>query len=418
MRIAFTVFAVSIAAVCGAAPLRAEEPAPPATFASPEESFNAKDILPPELLSGEGFTVDEKVGLEGYQYRFEIRSDWGVYHPVSMDMLRTRIQEIAVLEHTEKLSGSKEFANSLKNNLVQIPVSASKFFTEPGQSFKNVGVGVKNKFLGIGRLFSGREKSQYEDSTLNEMASGAQKRELAVQLGVDVYSSNPQIQRLLTHIARLRATGAAPIKIGSFFAPTGVGAGLMVLELRRDVSKDLRNKSPSELHAINNKILKKLKIEDKLKDAFLDNRVYSPRHKTTICANLAELDDVDGIEHFLESTTQDESEEEALFAERQSDMLLCYHKKFEKLEQLVLLGRIPVAITRGGTMLIIGPADYLHRTEETPAVLKELERIAHEKRVKNRKVVITGSIEEGSKARLIQAGYNCVEHFLMDVKTK
>ena len=119
--------------------------------------------MPANILKGRGYVISEEVKTDGPFYKFEIKSDFGIYRVTSREMLDVRLYEIGVLNEAQNISGMGEFGKSLKDSIVQVPVSASKLITQPVQSVKNIGKSIKNKFLGVGRFFSsGRKKSKYE----------------------------------------------------------------------------------------------------------------------------------------------------------------------------------------------------------------------------------------------------------------
>lgn len=375
-------------------------------------SFKASEVLPASLQKSPVHTVKESVGLNGVMYAFEVTSNFGIYKVNSTEMLQIRVHEFQVLKDASNISGMEQFGNSLKDSVVQVPVSAVKLVTEPVQSVKNIGTSVKSKFSRIGRFFSsGRKKSQYEDSSFRELTQGQKKREVAAELGLDVYSSNPKVQKLLNHLARSRAVGAAPVRLAGLAHPA-VGISLTALRLRRDISDDLKNKTPSELNAMNDKVLKKLDVERPIRRAFLNHRRYSPKHKTTIVANLEAMKGVDGLGNFLMATLEDTTEEEALFSERQSDMLLFYHKRIEKLDRMGRAGHLPIAFTKKDNMILMGPADYVSWREQSEKMLAMIQSIAKEEEAKKKTIIITGRFGHYIKRHLKNGGIEVVERFM------
>jgi hypothetical protein len=328
-------------------------------------------------------------------------------------MLKIRIHEFQVLKNATNINGTKEFFASMQKSVVQVPVAVVDTVFHPISSVQKIGAGVQSKFNAAGRFFNfGRKKSQYEDSLLKEAALGTDKRAVAVHLGVDVYSTNPKVQDLLNYIARAQAAGELPAQLGGMAAPMGVGIALTMMDLRRDVNKDLALKSPGELHAMNNKILKGLGISDVIREAFLGNRFYSPRHKTVIVANLEAMKNVEGLEHFLLTTLHDQSEEEALFAERQSDMLLYYHKKTEKLGQIGDVGgRLPAAMAKNGDLVVAVPMDYVYVDEGALETTKTLMQNRDELKAKRIILMLTGSASERAKETAQASGITIQEKF-------
>jgi hypothetical protein len=397
-----TVFAVAIL-ISSSLLLGAETGAP--------TEVRAADVLPPKLLKSPVHSIRE-LKLERFWFQFEVESPFGIYKPTSIEMLKVRVAELQVLAGAKDISGLEEFADSLKDSVVQVPVGVIDTVFNPVSSVKQVGAGVKDKFTSAGRLFAGREKSTYEDNTLKEASLGAQKRLIAAELGFDVYSTNPKVQQLLNHLARARAMGAAPVRLAGMAAPPGVGLALTIIRLRKDVNEDLKRRSPGELHSINSSILKKLGISEDARDALLENRFYSPRHKTVICADLEAMKNVKGLENFLLTTLDDSSEDDALFTERQADMLLYYHKRISRIAFIERSGRLPIAITESGSLVVLAPADLLYVNERAVEILRDLKSVSGETNVRDRKIVISGTATDGFKEAAAKDGFEVTEHFL------
>src|SRR5215510_11439719 len=89
----------------------------PAFAQQPYESppvLSASKILPPELLSGPNFRVQEKVTNDGYLNIYQIDSKFGTFTAVSTAILRKRIGEINDMVVMEKVQSSKEYVDSIK----------------------------------------------------------------------------------------------------------------------------------------------------------------------------------------------------------------------------------------------------------------------------------------------------------------
>ena len=62
----------------------------------------ASDFLPKSMLSGEGYTVNERVSNDGFQNTYTMKTDYGVITASSTDELRARIQEVKATRALEK----------------------------------------------------------------------------------------------------------------------------------------------------------------------------------------------------------------------------------------------------------------------------------------------------------------------------
>ena len=53
-------------------------------------SFTASQALPPNLLKSPYYTVDNRVGLDNYQYVFTVNTRWGTFRIKGTTLLRVR----------------------------------------------------------------------------------------------------------------------------------------------------------------------------------------------------------------------------------------------------------------------------------------------------------------------------------------
>src|SRR5262245_42564396 len=77
-------------------------------------ALQASKILPADLRSGSNYRVEERVTNDGYLNTYRIGSKFGTFTAVSTAMLRKRIGEVKALVVMEKIKGTTEFTNSLK----------------------------------------------------------------------------------------------------------------------------------------------------------------------------------------------------------------------------------------------------------------------------------------------------------------
>ena len=59
-----------------------------------EPVLRAADLVGSEILRGPRYTVDSRVPVKGFLYRFTIRSDFGTFDAHGIHMLQTRVREI------------------------------------------------------------------------------------------------------------------------------------------------------------------------------------------------------------------------------------------------------------------------------------------------------------------------------------
>src|SRR5438093_6818102 len=96
--------------------------------------LSASEVLPPELLSGPNFRVQERVTNDGYLNIYQIDSKFGTFTAVSTALLRKRIGEINAMVVMEQVQGSKEYVDSIKEGGLDAMTSALSLMTTPVQT--------------------------------------------------------------------------------------------------------------------------------------------------------------------------------------------------------------------------------------------------------------------------------------------
>ena len=145
------------------------------------------------------------------------------------------------------------------------------------------------------------------------------KRDLAIKLGVDPYSTNEVFQKELNKVAWPAFLGKFSVNLG--MAAVG-GAALSAANWTSTLTDALRDKSPAELRLMNLGLLtNNMGVSRATADAFLNNNAISPTTQTILVAALAQLGNIPGQAEFIRqaATSQDEHDATRLPAERPVD---------------------------------------------------------------------------------------------------
>ena len=165
-------------------------------------TFNASQILPPQLLRGPNHVVENTVRNDGYINLYSIRSKYGVFDGVTTAKLRKRIREINALAAMEKVKGTKVFKDSALEAAGDVWQGTKDLVTKPVKSLTGAVSGVGKMFSRMGEQLFGSKRSQAEDDRLKALIGFSKtKREYAYEFGVDVYSSNKVLQEELNDMA-------------------------------------------------------------------------------------------------------------------------------------------------------------------------------------------------------------------------
>ena len=113
------------------------------------------------------------------------------------------------------------------------------------------------KFLGraketVQNVGKGSGEDEGEGSRLKDvMGYSAKKRKIALQMGIDPYSTNTVLQKELDDVVWASWAGGFTFSVATFPVSGPIGAALTVTNLNSTVDQLLREKSPSELEQIN-----------------------------------------------------------------------------------------------------------------------------------------------------------------------
>lgn len=268
----------------------------------------AKDVVPQELLQSDLYTIENNVITHGYTNTYRIHSRFGDFVAHGNEMLRQRLHEIRAIDELEKVKNSKEFIDGVKSG-AKLPFSFMKnLVTHPVDTVTGVPKGLWRYGSRVGEMVTG-EKSEYEDSFGKELILfSAQKRKLAYDLNVDVYSSNKILQEHLNSVSWASYSGGMAVTA----ALTPLGA-VRFTKTAQNINNLIRDNAPEDLRKMNRKILKKLNVSEEKIENFLDSPWISPRHETAIVESLEYLGLKSGVSDFIKLVSTAESEEDAFF---------------------------------------------------------------------------------------------------------
>ena len=218
--------------------------------------LKASEILKPELLKGPHFAVREPVPTSAGMNQFTIDSDFGVFEADGNEMFLQRLKEINAIERLAEVSRTDEFKNSLVAAAKSPLNSAKNIARDPAQAISNVPKGIM-KFLGraketvenVGK--GGNDDIGNGNRMKDVIGYSDKKRKIALQMGIDPYSTNTVLQKELDDVAWASWAGGFAFSAATFPISGPLGAALTVTNLNSTVEDLLREKTPAELEQIN-----------------------------------------------------------------------------------------------------------------------------------------------------------------------
>lgn len=370
------------------------------------------------LLSGSGFHVDPQVPTDGLLAQYTIQSDVGTFHANSTEMLKVRVAEIPAIVELTNTSKTGIFAKSIATNAVRPVQAAGQMVMHPIDTVKGLPEGVGRFF---GRLGLGAKKIQ-EAATEPEGAPAGEKagqvavttgratrdvfgyeqerRELAKNLHVDPYTTNPVLSKQLDDFALVAFRAHVGVTTTmAVFIP-----GSMAITATRIVSQWVWDTPKADLIVRNQTSLEAMGVPDSQIRIFTNNPQFPLSVQTAFVANLSRLRGVPGQVETVTLAGTAESEEQARFLTDAVGMLVRYNDTQVPLARLLVRKAI-VGQDRNGAIVAEAPVDYVSWTPDVSYFARRRDFQGHQ-----RKLWVTGQLSPLAKRNFALLGWSVNEH--------
>ena len=351
--------------------------------------FEARDILPAELLTSDHHRVVEMVENDGYLNHYLIQSDYGDFDVQGLTMLRIRTREVQALAELDKISKTNVFLKSAANAGVQKGKSIINVAIHPVATVKGIPSGLARLFrqgkdltvgvyeLGKGVVTSGDGE---EGTSMSDTAAEVQdlaediaglssiERRWARDLRVDPYTTNETLRLAITSVARVE-----------FAARTGfnvVVPGIPGTTYVSGVNDVVWTKNPYELRDMNRAALLEMGAPEELADAFFTAPWYTPSLETSLIAALGEMEGTRDRPVILEQALRARSEVDARYFVASTMLFAWFHREQQPVERFFTGVNMPVAITSEGRVVSILPVEYLTWTKGIAAAADRFTALA------------------------------------------
>ena len=370
--------------------------------------LNANEILRPEFLSGPHYKVRDAVPTYLGANQFAIDSDFAVFEANGNEILVTRIKEVNAIERLKEVSRTDEFKNALTKAAKSPIASAKNIVTDPVNTISNAPKGLM-KFMrrageSIKDIGNKSESHAAEGSKMQQLIGFSdEKRKVAINLGVDPYSTNTVLQRELDGIAWASFAGGMTVQLATM--PIG-GPALTVVDVTSSLNDVLKEKSPSDLKMMNRKTLRAMGAGEKDTERFLNNNAFSPSQQTAFVLNLKALNGVANRGAFVRTAGETSSaEQDAIFCVQTAALMGQLHKGEEPLARITMLGDFPIGVAKEGTIVVALQWDYAAWTSGAAQFTSDLQKLATQSgEKKNILVALSGQISARLREELEKRG--------------
>ena len=142
-------------------------------------------------------------------------------------------------------------------------------------------------------------------------------------------------------------------------------------------------------------------IDEGLAEKFIDDKIFSPRHKLVITDSLASLGDAKGRGEFLAFSLIAQNEVEALFFQQVTETFAGYHRSVSPITSIEMLGVLPVGRAKNGTAVVAFAADRARWTHlSAPLLDKLVKAYGSDGRTKKIEIWLTGTASKRLKPEL------------------
>jgi hypothetical protein len=411
-----TMFALAAAlAACSTVPRPDADPTerlPVRAFESSGDDatiLRAADLLPPEMLKGSNFQVDDPVRNDGLINTYIVSSPFGRLEARGDDQLRYRQNELEVLAAFEEYGVTPPvvFGLGVVNGAENYVEGAAQLVVYPVRALANVPKGIWNYGSQIAEMTRSR-RTFYEDSYAEELIGFSQaKRELAGRTTVDPYTTNPAMQERLNALSWPSWGGGILTTLGT--APVAGVAGYALTATSLPESMHLVNldKAPEDLRIENRRRLEEIGVEEPLLAGFLQHPCYSPRHQTIIVVSLDRLSGTKGRPLFIQQAMAAGSEADAFTVQRTAELLRAWHEYATPLAEISTPGGLVVGRGGDGTVVVPLFADWGVWTPGTQALIEALDRaaVADETPARRKVLWVSGRLSPEMAAALEARGW-------------
>ena len=283
-------------------------------------------VLPPDMLAGPLFRVDDRVPTDGLLGHFTLRSSLGVFVTPGRELLRIRIAELPAIQHLESMSQTDVFLGAAANAAKKPIEAAENIIQNPVETVEAIPAGISRFFdrveLGAERITQaasdptqgGQAKAQETaqrigSATITALGFEQARRQLARGLGVDPYTTNPVLAGKLTDVAWVSFSGRLGVNLlVSAFVPGSIAIS------GTSFTHDLVYDTPAaDLTVLNKQKVLAMGASEAQAQALLANRWFSLSVLTALVTDLERLGRIQGRREVLALAATAAREEEARF---------------------------------------------------------------------------------------------------------
>lgn len=378
--------------------------------------LSAADAAPPDLVTGNGFRIADRVPTDGLTAVFTLKADVGTSEVHGVETLALRVSELPALRELGKASKTATFAKALAETAKRPVKAAAQMVQHPVDTVKGIPGGLSRFFDRVGsgseRLYdaatdeskSSAQRSEQVAKSTGQLAMDAlgyeqERRKLAKQLGVDPYTTNAALAKQLDEFAKVAFYGRVGLNT---LISVAVPASLVITST--NVTRDLVYDTPrGDLIVRNENALRAMGANDAQIRALQAAPGFTLSAQTELVEQLGTLRGVTGRPAVVALAGTAKTSDQALFLVRGVRMLAKQHAE-KPIAEIHAAGTV-FAKRRDGRLVVPAAVDYVAWTERIARFAKRSDLEATQ-----RTVLLTGRMSPRAKKEFEALGWHVAEH--------
>lgn len=384
--------------------------------------LDAIPILAHVPVRTEYYEIDPDVVASGYSYFFYVRGLARDYLVGSTFNLIKLCRELEVVEELKKRNKGAEAASGAGAALAGVGRGLANLVVHPGVSMRNFGESFRSFGRSVERSTGGGAKVGEDERGLDRShlgggPAGGIRRAMAYELGVDVYTDNPDLRRILTGLSRMREAGG----LVSWVLPYGISFLSQFNPLFGDEKTEalIRDLNPYDLRRHVGRDLETLFGMDR-EDAsvplgrLLLNPNYTPREIAYISKDLRDMGGVAGLDRVLDVLSRAETPEMADLMALELRLYAFYHARIGEFVSFVPFRHFFASIGRDGVFRFFFAADSVRPWSHANRAFDEMILQAMSERTQGLEVWTTADVDSGIIESAARRGVVIRDNILLD----
>lgn len=372
-------------------------------------TLQAKDVLPETLLKGSNYTIHAEVHNDGLINTYTMTTPYGAARVESTSLLLMRIGELKAIEVMDEVDRKQVFGDAVVKG-VKAPVqTVVELVQDPVETSKGIVEGAGRFFSNIGNAIVSEDPHQ--DNALKvALGYDVAKRQFAYEFNIDPYTDYSPVVDRLGKIARAAVAGGMTPKAVLVAANSDLATGLRISGTAKGLKELVRDKSPAELQKINRRKMEEMKVSAQVMDQFLGTYAYNPQERTLLVGELAVMQGVADREQFIARAATANERPVAVFYRIMAQMAARYHVSVAQVERFITLDNTVHILTKGGTVALLVPVDYLFWNERVENKVARIdEQIAALEAPGAKELWVTGRVDPKAREMLAARGWQVHE---------